>query len=76
MSNYQIYRTLSGINNPQKSPNKISLHQAHINTQRYFRKAGIVFLATTTVISLGLVCTNDISSNKSWQVAFPRFPKN
>jgi len=75
MSNYQIYRTLSGINKPQKSPNKISLNQAHINTQRYFRKVGIVFLATT-VISLGVICVNDVSSDKSWQVVFPRFPKN
>ena len=58
MSNYQIYRTLSGINKPQKSPNKISLHQAHINTQRYFRKAGIIFIATTSFISFGLIYDN------------------
>jgi len=58
MSNYQIYRTLSGINKPQKSPNKISLHQAHINTQRYFRKAGIIFIATTSLISFGLIYDN------------------
>ena len=55
MSNYQIYRTLSGINKPQKSPNKISLNQAHINTQRYFRKAGIVFFATGAVVSIGII---------------------
>ena len=41
MSNYQIYRTLSGINNPKKSLNQISLHQTHINNKRYFRNAGI-----------------------------------
>tara|TARA_B100000686_G_scaffold283222_2_gene306045 strand:+ start:564 stop:791 length:228 start_codon:yes stop_codon:yes gene_type:complete len=75
MSNYKIHRTLSGINNPQKSLNKISLHQAHINTQRYFRKAGIVFFTGSVVISLGLIYTNDISNNKSWKVAFPRLPK-
>ena len=44
MSNYQIYRTLSGINKPQKSLNKISLHRSHINTQRYLRKSGISLL--------------------------------
>ncbi len=58
MSNYQIYRTLSGINNPKKSSNKISLHQTHINNKRYFRKAGIVLLATTSLLSLGIIYFN------------------
>ena len=55
MSNYQIYRTLSGINKPQKSSNKISLHRSHINTQRYFKKAGIIFFTTGAVVSLGII---------------------
>ena len=58
MSNYQIYRTLSGINKPKKSLNQISLHQTHINNKRYFRKGGIVFLATTSLLSLGIIYFN------------------
>ena len=58
MSNYQIYRTLSGINKPQKSLNKISLHRSHINTQRYFKKSGIIFFAASAVVSLGIIYVN------------------
>ena len=58
MSNYQIYRTLSGINKPQKSPNKISLQREYINTQRCIRKAGIVFVTTTSLISFGIIYAN------------------
>ena len=59
MSNYKIYRTLSGIK-PQKSSNKISLHQTHINTQRHFKKSGIIFFATSVVVSLGIIYVNDV----------------
>lgn len=75
MSRYQLLRTLSGISKPQKSSNNISLARAHINTERYFKKAGILFFSFSSLISLGIIYNNDLFEPKSWSTTFSRFPK-
>ena len=60
MSKYQLHRTLSGIDFPQKSSNNISLVRARINTQRYFKRAGMLFFSASTLISLGIFYNNNL----------------